>query len=190
MVNIKEINRVRANAELIFSMDQIDTALDRMADQITKLLSQDSPLVLSVMNGGIVATAQLMLRINIPIRLDSLYVSRYHNTTRGQEIQWLKEPSEPIRGHQILIIDDVLDEGITLANIKDYCMKQGAGSVYTAVLVEKRLAREKPIKPDIVGLTSEDRYLFGYGMDYKGYLRNTRGIYACSEASGQAGLVT
>ena len=111
--------------------------------------------------------------------MDSVFVSRYRNTTRGDEIQWLKEPSEPIPDRVVLLIDDILDEGITLAKIKDYCLNQGATSVFTAVLVDKILGVEKPIVADIVGLTCENRYLFGYGMDYKGYLRNAPGIFAC-----------
>ena len=90
------------------------------------------------------------------------------------------KPGTPLKGRTILIIDDVLDEGITLAAIKAYCLEQGANAVYCAVLIDKLLGHEKPIKADFVGLEVENRYLFGYGMDYKGYLRNAAGIFACS----------
>ena len=90
------------------------------------------------------------------------------------------KPTTPLSGRSVLIIDDVLDEGITLAAIKDYCLEQGAIEAYTAVLVDKLLDHDKPIHADFVGLTVENHYLFGYGMDYKGYLRNAAGIYACN----------
>lgn len=183
MDKLGEIDRVTATADLIFSREQVDKALDRMAETISKLLSKQDPLVLSIMNGGIVTTALLMLRMQFPLQLDSIVVNRYRNTTQGNEIRWLKEPVEAIRDRVILLIDDILDEGFTLAEIKDYCLNQGAKSVYTAVLIDKMLDREKPVKADIIGLTSENRYLFGYGMDYKGYLRNAPGIFACAETN-------
>jgi len=68
-----------------------------------------------------------------------------------------------------------------LAAIYQYCLDQGATSVYSAVLVDKLLDHEKPITADFIGLKVDNRYLFGYGMDYKGYLRNAPGIYACKE---------
>jgi len=179
MDSLKEIEQVKDNANLIFSRQQVDQALDGMAEGITDLLSEQNPLLLSVMNGGIITTALLMLRMPFTFQLDSIFVSRYRNTTQGNEIQWLKEPSVPIRDRVVLLIDDILDEGITLAEIKQYCLKQGAKSVFTAVLVDKMLGFEKPIVADIVGLTCDNRYLFGYGMDYKGYLRNAPGIFAC-----------
>ena len=185
MDSLNEIEKVKEGADLIFPRRQVDEALDRMAEAISNLLSDQNPLFLSVMNGGIITTALLMLRMPFNFQLDSVFVSRYRNTTRGDQIQWLKEPSEPIRDRVVLLIDDILDEGITLAEIKDYCLKQGAKSVFTAVLVDKMLEVDKPIAADIVGLTCENRYLFGYGMDYKGYLRNSPGIFACpNETSG------
>ena len=176
---LNEIEKLKENANLIYPRDQVDQALDRMAETISNLLSEQDPLILSVMNGGIITTALLMLRMSFNFQLDSVFVSRYRNTTQGNEIHWLKEPGESIRDRVVLLIDDILDEGITLAEIKDYCMKHGAKSVFSAVLVDKMLDKEKPIVADIVGLTCENRYLFGYGMDYKGYLRNAPGIFAC-----------
>jgi len=81
----------------------------------------------------------------------------------------------------VLIIDDILDEGITLSTIYDYCIAQGARAVYSAVLIDKKIGRDKPIQADFVGLETENRYLFGYGMDCKGYGRNAAGIYACKD---------
>ncbi len=81
----------------------------------------------------------------------------------------------------ILIVDDILDEGHTLKAIVDWCQQQGANQVYTAVLMNKDLGTSKPIQANFVGLQVANHYLFGYGMDYKGYLRNAAGIYACKE---------
>jgi hypoxanthine phosphoribosyltransferase len=179
---LKEIEQVQAEAELIHSAEDVEKALDAMAAAINALLAGLNPLVLCVLNGGIIATGKLITRLTMPLTLDSLNASRYQNQTSGGTIEWVLKPGTPLQGRVVLIVDDVLDEGITLAAIKDYCLEQGAYAVYCAVLVDKLLDRDKPIKADFVGLQVENRYLFGYGMDYKGYLRNAAGIFACKGA--------
>ena len=177
---LKEIQHVHATAKQIYSEAQVEAALDMMAETINTVLAESNPLVLCVLNGGIIATGKLITRLTMPLTLDSINATRYQNQTSGGTIHWALKPTTPLAGRSVLIIDDVLDEGITLAAIKDYCLEQGAIEAYTAVLAEKLLDHDKPIQADFVGLTVENHYLFGYGMDYKGYLRNAAGIYACN----------
>lgn len=176
---LKEIQQVQATADLLYSEKQVEAALDNMAVSINDKLAGCNPLVLCVMNGGIVAAGKLLMRLAMPLTIDAINASRYQNQTSGGTIKWVLKPGAPLKNRTILIIDDILDEGITLAAIKDYCLEQGATAVYCAVLVDKLLDHDKPIRADFVGLEIENRYLFGYGMDYKGYLRNAAGIYAC-----------
>ncbi|MGZ8135732.1 MAG: hypoxanthine-guanine phosphoribosyltransferase [Methylococcaceae bacterium] len=178
---LNEIKHILATADLLHSEQQVETALDKMAQQINYLLADRNPLVLCVMNGGIVVAGKLITRLTMPLNIDAINASRYQNQTSGGDIAWVLKPSEPLKDRTVLIIDDILDEGITLAAIHRYCLDQGAISVYCAVLVDKILDHQKPITADFVGLEVENRYLFGYGMDYKGYLRNASGIYACTE---------
>jgi hypoxanthine phosphoribosyltransferase len=178
---LKEIQHIQATADLIYNEEQVEAALDNMAAEISAELADSNPLVLCVLNGGIVATGKLLTRLAFPLNIDSINATRYQNQTSGGTIEWVLKPGTPLNGRTILIIDDILDEGITLAAIKAYCLEQGAKAVYCAVLVDKKLDHEKPIRIDFVGLQTENRYLFGYGMDYKGYLRNAAGIFACSE---------
>ncbi|WP_411726097.1 hypoxanthine-guanine phosphoribosyltransferase [Methyloglobulus sp.] len=177
---LKEIQHIQATADLLYSEQQVEAALDKMAFAINDLLVGSNPLVLCVMNGGIVAAGKLLMRLTFPLMIDAINASRYQNQTSGGAIEWVLKPGTPLTDKTILIIDDILDEGITLAAIKEYCLEQGATAVYCAVLVDKLLDHEKPIRADFVGLQIENRYLFGYGMDYKGYLRNVPGIYACN----------
>lgn len=177
---LKEIQHVQATADLLYSERQVEAALDKMASAINDLLAGSNPLVLCVMNGGIVVAGKLLTRLAFPLNIDAINASRYQNQTSGGTIEWVLKPGTPLKDRAILIIDDILDEGITLAAIRDYCLAQGATAVYCAVLVDKLLDHEKPIQADFVGLQIENRYLFGYGMDYKGYLRNAAGIYACN----------
>ena len=178
---LKEIKHVEATADLLYSQAEVETALDHMAEQINHDLAERDPLLLCVMNGGIVVAGKLISRLTIPLTIDAINASRYQNRTTGSQIEWVLKPGTPLKNRTVLIIDDILDEGITLKAIIDYCLEQGATSVYTAVLVNKALDHEKPAKADFIGLTTPNRYLFGYGMDYKGYLRNAPGIYACKE---------
>ncbi len=180
---LEEINRIRATADLLHSYRQVEAAIDKMAQEINIALADCDPLLLCVMNGGIVVAGKLMTRLTIPLTLDAINASRYRNQTSGGSIEWVIKPKTPTKGRTVLLVDDILDEGITLAAISDYCKEQGAIAVYCAVLVDKILDHQKPIAADFVGLKVENRYLFGYGMDYKGYLRNAPGIYACKETT-------
>ncbi len=177
----EEIKHVQATADLLHSEQEVEAAIDKMAQEINIALADRNPLLLCVMNGGIPTFGKLLTRLTMPLTIDAIDASRYQNQTSGGIIEWLVKPETPLKGRTILIVDDILDEGITLEAIYSYCRGQGAAAVYSAVLVDKILDHEKPVTADFIGLEVENRYLFGYGMDYKGYLRNAPGIYACKE---------
>ena len=178
---LEEIRRIEQDAICLHSATEVEAALDELASAISAKLHDQNPLVLCVINGGIIATGKLLPRLQFPLTLDSIHASRYRNKTAGAEIEWLFKPTTPLAGRTVLIVDDILDEGYTLKAIADYCRQAGATAVYTAALLDKNLAVDKPIQADFVGLRVENHYLFGYGMDYKGYLRNAAGIFACKE---------
>jgi len=178
---LEEIKHVQATADLLHSEQEIETAIDKMAQQINVALADRNPLLLCVMNGGVVTFGKLLTRLSIPLTIDAINASRYQNLTTGGSIEWLVKPVTSLKGRTVLLVDDILDEGITLQAICQYCREQGATAIYSAVLVDKILDHQKPITADFIGLKVENRYVFGYGMDYKGYLRNAPGIYACKE---------
>ncbi|MEE9397596.1 MAG: hypoxanthine-guanine phosphoribosyltransferase [Methylococcales bacterium] len=178
---LEEIKRVRTEAELLYSEDEVENSIARMAEEIHETLVDRNPILLCVLNGGIIPTARLMAQIHFPFNLDSIHASRYHGKTRGEKLVWGHKPTIPLKGRTILLVDDVLDEGITLFEINKFCLAKGAEAVYSAVVVNKKLSEDKPFDVDFVGVETDNRYLFGYGMDYKGYLRNAPGIFACKE---------
>ena len=178
---LEEIRTIQENAICLYTQSEVETALDNMAAAINQQLADQNPLLLCVINGGIITAGQLLTRLNFPLTLDSIQASRYRNTTSGSEIQWLFKPSTAIAGRHILIVDDILDEGFTLAAIIAWCQQQGAAAVSTAVLLDKDLGHDKPVQADFVGLQVANHYLFGFGLDYKAYLRNANGIFACKE---------
>lgn len=175
----KEAEQVMKNADLLFSSTEVENAIDCLAVEISAKLYDKNPLLLCVMTGGIIPAGMLIPKLEFPLELDYIHATRYRGKTSGSSIQWLKKPDTSLAERTILLIDDILDEGITLATLIQYCKEQGASEVYSAVLVDKQLNRQRAMdKADFTGLEIPDRYVFGYGMDYKGYLRNAHGIYA------------
>lgn len=173
-----ELARVRASAECLASPAEIDRAVDRMALEITEKLSLTNPLLLGVMTGGLIPLAMLLRRLEFPLQIDYAHLTRYGLHTTGGELRWIKRPPESVRGRTVLVVDDLLDHGITLGAIIEACLAQGAAEVLTAVLVTKQVDKRAGLpRTDFSGLTLPDRYLFGYGMDYKTYLRNAPGIF-------------
>ncbi len=170
---------VAARAECLVTADQMEPVLDRMAEEITARLAGKDPLVLCVMTGAVILAGLLLPRLGFQLRLDYVHATRYRGATSGGEILWRYRPSEAIRGEHVLVLDDILDEGITLDWVLRACREDGAASLHAAVLVEKR--RPHQCEADIVGVQVPDRYLYGYGLDYKHYFRNVPGIYAVAE---------
>jgi hypoxanthine phosphoribosyltransferase len=169
-------------ADLLHDRAAVDAAFDRMAAAIRAALADRDPVVLVAMNGGLIPAGALLPRLDFPLRLDYLHATRYREQTQGGALDWKRRHETPIAGRDVLVIDDILDEGYTLAAIAAHCAAEGAVRVWTAVLVEKRHDRGVGFRADFVGITVPDRYVFGYGMDYKGYLRNAAGIYAVADA--------
>ena len=180
-VSLQEVDRVWREAECLFTREQVMTAIDTLAEKITEQLKDSNPLLLPLMSGATVIAGKLLPRLNFHLQLDYIHATRYRNQTTGvSDVEWIVKPRHDLQGRTILVIDDILDEGITLHEVLRWCVVQGAKKVYSAVLVEKHHNRRNPpnLKADFVGLDVPDRYVFGYGMDYKGYLRNAPGIYA------------
>lgn len=177
-MNTEEIKKIETESDCLCDAEQINTILDFLAEKISLDLKDKDPLVLCVMTGGIIPVGHLATRLNFPLQLDYIHATRYRGETSGGELHWLHEPSIPLQDRNILIVDDIFDEGITLFEIDKYCKDKGAANVYSAVLVDKVHDRKIDFMPDYVGIKLEDRYLFGFGLDYKNYLRNVNGIHA------------
>ncbi len=172
---------IAARAEMLVSEAEMEQALDRMAGEIAKVLGDKDPLILCVMTGAVVAVGRLLPRLEFPLRLDYVHATRYQGATSGGDLAWRYRPSEAIRGEHILVVDDILDAGVTLDCVVRACREDGAASVYTAVLVEKDRPRAADLAADFVGVRVPDRYLIGYGLDYKHYFRNVRGVFAVAD---------
>ena len=170
------------DSDEIASAAQVQAAIDRLAGEILARLGESYPLVLVVMGGAVVFAGHLLPKLRFPLDFDYIHATRYGAETRGSTIRWRVNPPPDIAGRTVLVLDDILDGGDTMAAIRDRLMEGGAKAVLSAVLVEKVLKRPKPISADFVGLRIEDRFVFGCGMDAKGYWRNLPEIRAMKGA--------
>src|SRR5436190_13988996 len=168
-------------SDLIAGAAEVQAAIDRVAADIDKRLSKSYPLVLAVMGGAVVFAGQILPRLRFPLDFDYVHASRYAQATRGTHVEWRVSPPGLAKGRTVLVLDDILDHGETMAVIRDRILELGALEVLCAVLVEKKLNIEKPIKADFVGLHIPDRFVFGCGMDAKGFWRNLPEIRAMKE---------
>ena len=181
MLNNQDARVTLHNAELIVSAEEIQQALASVAREINATLAGRHPLVLSVMGGAVIFTGQLLPLLDFPLDFDYVHVSRYCTGKQGGALQWRVEPRENVRGKIVLVVDDILDEGETLAAIKQRVLELGASGFYSAVFADKLNGKNKPIRADFVGLELPDRFVFGYGMDINGIWRNLPAIYAVKE---------
>lgn len=167
-----------AQSDLVHDEQAVQAAIDRLADQIRADLGHANPLVICVMGGAVVFAGQLLPKLRFPLLFDYVHATRYHDQTHGQQLVWKVTPDNKVQGRTVILLDDILDEGHTLAAVKQKCLEQGAERVIIVVLANKSLGHDKPIKADYIGLEVPNRYVFGCGMDVNGWWRNLPAIYA------------
>jgi hypoxanthine phosphoribosyltransferase len=171
-----------ARAECIHDDNALGTIITRMGKEVGATLGGERAVFLTVMNGGMFFAAPLALAIGCDLEFDYVHATRYGNATVGRDLRWLCRPQVRLTGRTVILADDILDEGYTLAALKEYCVAKGAKRILTAVLCVKRHARRVPgLEADFVGVEVPDRYVFGYGLDYFGQGRNLPAIYALPE---------
>ncbi len=182
MLSTERADQILAASDCIYTEEQVHVAVDTMAQSIEPDYRGRYPLILSVMNGGLFLTAALLSRLQFPLEFDYLHISRYRDSTVGGKLQWQVEPATVLTDRHVLIVDDILDEGVTMAEIIRYCKAGKAASVEVAVLTRKRHDRVlAEVDAKYIGLELPDRYVFGCGMDYKGCFRNLNAVYALSD---------
>lgn len=179
-MNREEVRAVLAEGDLLVSETDVVAAIARIADEMTAELQNTNPVLVCCMNGGLAFAGQLLTRLVFPLQIDYVHATRYGHAVNGVALDWKVRPQHDLTGRTVVLLDDILDEGVTLAAIADYCRHLGAAKVMMAVLVEKlHLRKVTPgMRADFTGIEVGDRFLFGYGLDYKGYWRNAPGIYA------------
>ncbi len=171
----------RRRAEPVVDAETVTRAIDRTAVRLTLALEAANPLVLCLMNGALFYGGRLLARLHFPLELACVQVTRYGDYTEGGSLRWVAGPPQGLAGRQVLIVDDVLDDGDTMKAVKRRVAEEGAARVWTTVLVRKKAPRNESIEIDFTALECPDRYLIGCGMDYRGYWRNLPAVHALPE---------
>ena len=173
--------KILNEAQLLCDAREVRGAIERLGRAITERLAERNPLVLVVMRGGLFFAGQLLPHLRFPLELDYVHASRYGRATEGGRLEWKSLPPETVAGRCVLVLDDILDAGETLSAIRSQLLDWGAQSCHIAVLTDKDTGKEKPVRPDFVGITLPNRYVFGCGLDVSGAWRNLPEIYALKE---------
>lgn len=173
-------------AELLHDRPAIDALIAQQAELMNARYAGERLLVMPIMTGALVYAGQLLPKLDFELELDYVHATRYDGARAGGELHWLVKPRQPVAGRSILLLDDILDEGITLQRIHDWLIAEGATEVAISVLVHKQKALPQPCKPTFPALTVADRYIYGFGLDADGLWRNADGIYVAPGASDAA----
>ena len=160
--------------KILLHESTILSRLDQLAQQITEdFKNKPNITVISILNGSFVFMADLLRRILLPIQIDCWSVSSYHGTKSKGEINFRQHEIANVKDRHVLLLDDILDSGLTLATIKERLLyEKSAKTVSCCVLLEKNVQRTSDIKADYVGFNIENEFVVGYGLDYNENYRN------------------
>ena len=173
------------SAEVIHDRRALDALMAQQADLMNQRYADQQVLVLPVMTGALVYAGQLLPRLRFPLELDYVHASRYGGARSGGALNWIAAPRLPVAGRSILLLDDILDEGITLHAIRESLISSGATDVAIGVLIHKQKAVPQPCSPDFPALMVPDRYVYGFGLDADGLWRNADGIFVAPHVHAQ-----
>ncbi|NNC22853.1 hypoxanthine-guanine phosphoribosyltransferase [Salinisphaera sp. USBA-960] len=177
-----EADAVYRHAEKVVSAEELEQCYRRMADEISAQLAGQNPVIVCVMLGGMVPSVRIMECLDFGFELDYLHATRYGSAISGSTLAWKVSPRTDLTDRHVLVLDDIVDEGHTLAEIQGALRAQRPASLTTAALLNKQHARRvDDVSVEIVGANVPDRYVFGGGMDYRGYFRQLRAIWAMAE---------
>ncbi len=159
--------------KVLLTEDEIKTRVQALGDQIFDDFKDKNPMFVGVLNGCFIFMADLVRATQLKSELEFIGVSSYNNGTKSSGVvQITRDLQRDISGRDIIIVEDILDSGNTLAFLKEYLKTKGAASVTIATLLDKPARREKPITANYVGFTVPDEFVVGYGLDYAQQYRN------------------
>jgi hypoxanthine phosphoribosyltransferase len=152
--------------------------IELLADEINKDYAGKTPIFLPVLNGSFMFASDLIKRLTIDCRISFTKISSYQGTASSGQLKSLIGHDESVFNHDIVIVEDIVDTGLTLARIMEELKGLGAKSVETVALLRKKPARDKNISVKYVGFELEEEFVVGYGLDYDGLGRNLKDLYA------------
>jgi len=158
--------------EVLLTKEEIQAKVRELAERISEKYKNQKVIVIGVLKGAWIFMADLVRELEIEMACDFVRVSSYRSGTEAEEIELLYWPDFDIKGQKVLIVDDIADTGLTLKFLEKKFKEKGAASVEFCVLLDKPARRKVEFEPQFVGFTIPDRFVIGYGMDYKERYRN------------------
>ena len=159
--------------ELLYTEQQIQQRVAEMGEQISKDFAGRNPLVVCVLKGAFMFLSDLMKRITIPVELDFMAISSYGASTKSSGVvKIIKDLDIPVDGRHVLIVEDIIDSGLTLSYLIDVLERRNALTVTVAAMFDKPARRTVDLKADYTGFTLPDGFVVGYGLDYAEKYRN------------------
>lgn len=182
-VNYNQAVEILNKSQILYTASELSGKFKTIANAIEAEMGEEIPLFLTIMNGGMFFASEVMKYIKKPFLADYIHASRYGDATFGSgHISWYRQPkAEDVKDKTVFVLDDILDEGHTLAEVTRVLKHLGAKQCKLAVLIDKDLGKSKPICADFVGYSAPNKYLFGCGMDIYGLYRQLPEIYIYNE---------
>lgn len=169
-------------AHCVYDRVALEAMMDQQALSLNQRYASARPLVLCVMTGALVYAGHLLPRLNFTLDLDYVHASRYAEARIGGQLDWIAYPRHSVIGREVLLLDDILDEGLTLHEIAQWLKAEGARSVEIAVLLHKEKPVRQPCTPHYPSLKTSDQYVYGFGLDVDGLWRNANGVFIAAES--------
>lgn len=165
--------------EILCSEEEIGKRVEELGAQITIDYKDKNLFVISLLKGSFVFTADLVRRIDIPTKIGFMTTSSYGNSdTSSGKVEMKADISDNLEGYDVLIVDDIVDSGITMSFVIEHIKSKNPKSIASCVLLDKPSRRQVFLEPDYVGFTIEDKFVVGYGLNYGDYYRNTPYVFA------------
>jgi hypoxanthine phosphoribosyltransferase len=166
----------------LFSREQIDRRVTEMAKEISAEFAGSELIALCVLKGAMFFCADLVREMDLDVHLDFIQISSYGNQKYSSGVVTiLKEPQLDMRGRNVLIVEDIIDSGLSIREVNSYIESRGAAKVKTASFLDKPKARKVPFTPDYVGFAIEPQFVIGYGLDFAEKYRNIPEVQVLSD---------
>jgi len=159
--------------KILINRQEIDRAVERLASEIKRDYRRKNPLLIGILKGSFVFMSDLVRRLDIPLEIDFVRLSSYGSGTESSgRIRMPGKMSEPVEGRHVIVVEDIIDTGLTTAWFLRYIKRRKPASVALCALTEKPARRKVDVKIDYLGLTVPDKFIVGYGIDYNERYRN------------------
>jgi hypoxanthine phosphoribosyltransferase len=164
--------------KIVLSRQEIQKKVRELGHMITRDFANDDLLLIGVLNGAFIFTADLAREIDLPLEIDFIRVASYGSgSSSSGTITFTKDVERPVAGKKIVLVEDIIDSGRTIARLQQHFLQHGAGSVHICALIDKKERREVDVRPDYIGFAVAEGFLVGYGLDFAEQYRNLPDVY-------------